>query len=126
MDFEFSEEQQAYKAEVIAYALDTIQERGRMFVGAGEEVYEGMVIGENSRTEDLPANPTRMKPLTNMRASGSDKNVILEPATKMSLERCIEFISSDEFVEATPNFLRLRKKVLDPTKRKRMNSKANL
>ena len=109
-----------------AYALDTIQERGRMFVGAGEEVYEGMVIGENSRTEDLPANPTRMKPLTNMRASGSDKNVILEPATKMSLERCIEFISADEFVEATPNFLRLRKKVLDPTKRKRMNSKANL
>lgn len=106
-----------------AYALDTTQERGRLFIGPGEAVYEGMIIGENARNEDLPVNPTREKQQTNVRASGSDKAIMLAPPVKMSLERCLEFIADDEFVEATPNFLRLRKKILNATERKRSKSK---
>lgn len=102
-----------------AYALDTIQARGKLFIGPTEEVYEGMVVGENARTEDLPVNPTKTKQLTNVRASGSDKAIMLEPPLKMSLERCLEFIADDEFVEATPNHLRMRKKILGATARKR-------
>ncbi len=102
-----------------AYALDTIQERGKMFIGPGEEVYEGMVIGESSRPGDLPVNPTRAKQMTNVRASGTDKAIMLEPPQKMSLEKAIEFISDDEYVEATPLNLRIRKKILDPNLRKR-------
>lgn len=102
-----------------AYALDTIQERGTLFIGPQEEVYEGMVVGENSRPGDLPVNPTRTKQLTNVRASGSDKAILLEPPLQLSLEKAIEFIAPDEFVEATPNHLRLRKKILNATLRKR-------
>ena len=102
-----------------AYALDTIQERGRLFIGPGETVYEGMVIGENARNDDLTVNPTRTKQLTNVRASGSDKAIQLEPPVKMSLERALEFIAPDEYVEATPKSLRLRKRVLNATARKR-------
>jgi GTP-binding protein len=101
------------------YALDTIQQRGKLFIGPGEEVYEGMVIGENARSDDLPVNPTRAKQLTNMRASGADDKIMLEPPTKLSLERAIEFISGDEYVEATPQHLRLRKKILQAHLRKR-------
>ncbi|MBU0678247.1 MAG: translational GTPase TypA [Verrucomicrobia bacterium] len=101
------------------YALDTIQERGRLFIGPQDEVYEGMIIGENARSEDMPVNPTRTKQLTNVRASGSDKAIMLEPPIRMSLERAIEFISADEYVEATPKKLRLRKKILRATMRKR-------
>jgi GTP-binding protein len=107
------------KGVATAYALDTIQERGTLFIGPGEEVYDGMVIGESSRPGDLPVNPCRMKQLTNVRASGTDKAVNLEPPTKLSLERAIEFIADDEYVEATPKSLRIRKKILDANERKR-------
>jgi GTP-binding protein len=102
------------------YALDTIQQRGKLFIGPQDDVYVGMVIGENARSEDLPVNPTRTKQLTNVRASGTDKAIMLEPPIKMSLEKALEFISTDEYVEATPKALRLRKKILDPSLRKRM------
>lgn len=102
-----------------AYALDTIQERGRLFIGPGVEVYVGMVLGESSRPGDLPVNPCRNKQLTNVRASGTDKAIMLEPPVQLNLEKAIEFISDDEFVEATPKSIRIRKKLLDPNDRKR-------
>ena len=102
-----------------AWALNNIQERGRLFVGPQEEVYEGMVIGENPRNEDMPVNPTKAKHLTNMRSQGDGKGIQLEPPLKMSLERALEYIAADEYVEATPKNLRLRKKILNATQRKR-------
>ncbi len=102
-----------------AYALDTIQNRGRLFIGPQVQVYEGLIVGENARSGELPVNPTRTKQLTNVRASGTDKAIQLEPPVIMSLENAIEWIAPDEFVEATPSFLRLRKKILNTTKRKR-------
>ena len=108
-----------------AYALDTIQERGKLFIGPGTEVYEGMIVGENARGEDLPVNPTRTKKLTNVRASGSDEAAMLAPPVIMTLEKAIEFISNDEYVEATPNYLRLRKKILNSTERKRSGGRAS-
>lgn len=102
------------------YALDMIQNRGKLFIGTGEEVYEGQIIGENPRKEDLPVNPTKAKQLDNMRASGSDKGIQLAPPQRFSLERAIEYIASDELVEATPNFLRLRKRVLDSNVRRKL------
>ena len=88
-------------------------------VGPGEEVYEGMIVGENPRTEDLPVNPTKAKHVTNHRAAGSDKSEALTPAIKFSLERAIEYIAPDELVEVTPKSIRLRKRILDFTTRKR-------
>jgi GTP-binding protein len=102
-----------------AWALNNIQERGRLFVGPQEEVYEGMIIGENPRAEDMPVNPTKTKHLTNMRSQGDGKGIQLEPPLKMSLERALEYIAYDEYVEATPKNLRLRKKILNATQRKR-------
>ena len=102
-----------------AWALNTIQARGKLFVGPLEEVYEGMIIGENPRAEDMPVNPTKTTHLTNMRSQGDGKGIQLEPALKMSLERAIEYIAGDEYVEATPKNLRLRKKILNATQRKR-------
>ena len=102
-----------------AWALNNIQVRGRLFVGPQEEVYEGMIIGENPRAEDMPVNPTKTKHLTNMRSQGDGKGIQLEPALKMSLERAIEYIAGDEYVEATPKNLRLRKKYLNAVQRKR-------
>ncbi|MEI6083925.1 MAG: translational GTPase TypA [Verrucomicrobiota bacterium] len=102
-----------------AWALNNIQERGRLFVGPQEEVYAGMIIGENPRNEDMPVNPTKTKHLTNMRSQGDGKGIQLEPPLKMSLERSIEYIAGDEYVEATPKNLRLRKRFLDATQRKR-------
>jgi GTP-binding protein len=102
-----------------AWALNNIQERGRLFVGPQEEVYEGMIIGENPRAEDMPVNPTKTKHLTNMRSQGEGKGIQLEPPLKMSLERALEYIAPDEYVEATPKNLRLRKKILNATQRKR-------
>jgi GTP-binding protein len=102
-----------------AWALNNIQERGRLFVGPQEEVYEGMIIGENPRADDMPVNPTKTKHLTNMRSQGDGKGIQLEPALKMSLERCLEYIAADEYVEATPKNLRLRKKILNAVARKR-------
>jgi GTP-binding protein len=102
-----------------AYALNNIQARGRLFVGPQEEVYTGMIVGENARAEDLPVNPCKAKHLTNMRSQGDGKGIQLEAPIKMSLERAIEYIGPDEYVEATPKSLRLRKRILDPTARKR-------
>ena len=102
-----------------AYALNNIQERGRLFIGPQEDIYEGMIVGENRRPEDLPVNPCKEKHLTNMRSQGDGKGIQLEGVLRMSLERAIEYIDMDEYVEATPKSLRLRKRILDATARKR-------
>lgn len=104
---------------VTAYALAKLQERSELFVAPGAEVYEGMIVGENSRDNDLVVNPVREKKLTNMRASGSDENIILAPPREMSLEMALEYIESDEYVEVTPNGIRLRKIWLKEVDRKR-------
>ena len=107
-----------------AYALNNIQERGRLFIGPQEDVYPGMIVGENARPEDLPVNPCKAKHLTNMRSQGEGKGIQLEAPLRMSLERTIEYIDIDEYVEATPKSLRLRKRILDATGRKRAASAA--
>jgi GTP-binding protein len=103
------------------YTLFNLQERGQMIVGPQVDVYEGMIVGINSRNEDMVVNPTKGKQLTNVRAAGSDENVILTPAINMSLERALEFIDDDELVEITPTQMRLRKKILKATDRKRLS-----
>ncbi|MEC8332917.1 MAG: translational GTPase TypA [Verrucomicrobiota bacterium] len=108
------------QGKTMPYALDMIQNRGKLFVGSGEEVYAGMIVGENPRVEDMPVNPTKAKQLDNMRASGSDKGIQLAPPVKFSLERAIEYIAPDELVEATPQFLRMRKRELDENKRRKL------
>ena len=100
-----------------AFAIWGIQERGEMFIGPGAEVYEGMIVGENSREEDMNVNITKEKKLTNMRSSTADEAIRLIPPREMTLEKAIEFIADDEFVEVTPKSIRLRKKVLDSKKR---------
>ncbi|GAB4508537.1 MAG: translational GTPase TypA [Sulfuricaulis sp.] len=110
--------------ESVAYALFNLQERGRMFIGPGEDMYEGMIIGIHTRDNDLVVNAMKGKQLTNMRASGSDENVILVPPIELTLERAIEFIDDDELVEITPNHLRLRKRFLKETDRKRADRTA--
>jgi GTP-binding protein len=102
-----------------AYALDAIQERGRLMVEPGEAIYRGMIVGENARDNDIPVNPCKSKHLTNMRSQGDGKGIQLNAPLKLSLERALEYISQDEYVEATPKNLRLRKKILDETQRKR-------
>lgn len=102
-----------------AYALDSIQERGRLMVEPGEKIYQGMIVGENARENDIPVNPCKIKHLTNMRSQGDGKGIQLSPPWRMSLERALEYIGPDEYVEATPKNLRLRKKILDETQRKR-------
>ena len=106
-----------------SYSLESIQERGRLFIGPQEEIYEGMIIGENARADDMPVNPCKAKKLTNMRSQGDGKGISLAPPLVMTLERCIEYIGSDEYVEATPKSLRLRKKILDANMRKRASGK---
>jgi GTP-binding protein len=102
-----------------AYALWGLQERGELFVGPGVEVYEGMIIGENAKDNDLDVNVVREKKLTNMRASTADEAIRLVPFRNLNLEQAIEFIADDEFVEVTPKSLRLRKRVLQSNKRKK-------
>jgi GTP-binding protein len=102
-----------------AYALNMNQERGRLFVAPGERIYQGMIVGENARENDIPVNPCKSKHLTNMRSQGDGKGIQLEPPLKMSLERALEYIGPDEYVEATPQHLRLRKRILGQTARKR-------
>src|SRR5208337_840242 len=102
-----------------AYALWGLQERGELFIGPVIEVYEGMIVGENSRDADMDVNVTKEKKQTNMRASSADEAIRLIPHRQLSLEQAIEFIADDEFVEVTPKSIRLRKKVLDPKKRPR-------
>lgn len=103
----------------LAFALFNLQARGRMFINPNEEVYEGMIIGIHTRGNDLPVNPLKGKQLTNIRAAGSDENVILTPAIKHSLEQALEFIDADELVEVTPRHIRIRKKLLTENDRKR-------
>ncbi|MED5510357.1 MAG: translational GTPase TypA [Pseudomonadota bacterium] len=103
----------------VAFAIFNLQERGRMFIGHGDEVYEGMIIGIHSRDNDLVVNPLKGKQLTNVRASGSDDAVTLVPPIRMSLEQALEFIGEDELLEVTPKSLRLRKKLLLEHERKR-------
>ncbi len=106
------------QGKVTGFALDNLQARGTLFVGPGQEVYEGMIIGENSREGDMDVNPCKEKKLTNMRASGSDEAIKLEPPRAMDLETCMEWIMPDEMIEVTPNHIRLRKKVLRANLRK--------
>ncbi len=106
-----------------AYALETIQERGRLFIGPQIDIYEGMIIGENARPDDMPVNPCRAKKLNNMRSTGDGKGIALAPPLTMTLERSLEYIAPDEYVEATPKSLRLRKKILDANARKRAKDK---
>lgn len=104
----------------VAYALWNLEERGRMFIGAQEQIYQGMIIGEHSRDNDLEVNPLKGKKLTNVRASGTDDAVRLTPHIQFSLEEAIAYIDDDELVEVTPSSIRLRKRYLDPHERKRM------
>lgn len=103
----------------VAFGLDGLQARADLFVGPGEEVYEGMIVGENSREGDMNVNPTKEKKLTNMRASGSDRNILLKPPREMSLEMALEYIEDDELVEVTPDKIRLRKILLQETERRK-------
>ncbi len=108
------------RGQAVAYSLDNLQQRGSMFVEPGDEVYEGMIIAENARNEDMVVNPAKEKKLTNMRASGSDKNILLKPPRQLTLEIALEYIEADELVEITPSKIRLRKKVLSEERRKRV------
>jgi len=105
--------------ETAAYALWNLEDRGTMFVGAGEKTYQGMIIGENAKPDDLDVNPLKAKQLTNVRASGKDEAIRLTPPKRMTLEQAIAYIEADELVEVTPKAIRLRKQVLNPTFRKR-------
>ncbi len=107
------------QGKVTGYTVVNLQERGQLFVGPQDEVYNGMVVGENARDEDMEVNPTKEKKLTNMRASGSDNFEKLNPPKRMSLEEAIEFIREDELIEITPHNMRIRKRHLDPHERKR-------
>jgi len=109
----------------LGYALFSLQERGRLFIGPGEEVYEGMIVGIHSRDNDLVVNPLKAKQLTNIRAAGSDENIILTPPIQLTLEQALEFIDDDELVEVTPNNIRLRKKQLLEHERKRASRASN-
>ncbi len=107
--------------QAMAYALNMIQERGRLMVAPGEQIYKGMIVGENARENDIPVNPCKAKRLTNMRSQGDGKGIQLDSALKLSLERALEYIGPDEYVEATPKHLRLRKRILDENQRKRVS-----
>ncbi len=114
----------AYESgETITYGLFNAQERGLLFVGPGEKVYSGMVIGQNPKAEDIEVNVCKTKKLTNTRSSSADEALKLVPKKEMSLEQCLEFIDTDELLEVTPKSLRIRKKILDPTMRKRASFK---
>ncbi|HEY9034657.1 MAG TPA: EF-Tu/IF-2/RF-3 family GTPase, partial [Pseudomonadales bacterium] len=107
------------RGKALSYALYNLQERGRLFIGHGAEVYEGQIIGLHSRDNDLSVNPTKGKQLTNVRASGTDEALILTPPIRHTLEQALEFIEDDELVEVTPKSIRLRKKLLTENERKR-------
>jgi GTP-binding protein len=107
------------QGKTVAYGLFHLQDRGTFFIGAGEDVYTGMVIGENSKDNDLEVNPLKSKQLTNMRASGKDDAIILTPPKRLNLEEAISYIEDDELIEVTPNNIRIRKKYLDSAERKK-------
>jgi GTP-binding protein len=112
------------RGDTTANALLDLEQRGVLFVGPGVEVYEGMIVGENARSDEMNVNPTKEKKLTNMRASGSDNTERIAPPTIFSLEQALEFIADDEAVEVTPKSVRLRKVVLDVASRHRLRKKA--
>jgi GTP-binding protein len=107
----------------VAYALNALEERGVLFISPGDDLYEGMIIGENAKPQDLEVNPLKSKQLTNFRASGKDEGIRLTPPRRMSLEQAIAYIQDDELVEVTPKVVRLRKRFLDPHERKRESRK---
>ena len=107
----------------LGYSLNNLQPRGILFIGPGVEVYEGMIVGEHSRENDLVVNVCKGKKLTNMRAAGSDDAVKLAPPKEFTLELALEYIENDELVEITPNFIRLRKKYLNANERKKQENK---
>ena len=109
--------------EALTYGLFNAQERGTLFIGPGEKVYAGMVIGQSGKGEDIELNVCKSKHLTNTRASGSDDALKLTPPKILSLEQALEFIDTDELLEVTPKSLRIRKKILDSTQRKRASFK---
>jgi GTP-binding protein len=107
------------QGEALAYALWNLQERGRLFVAPGDEVYEGQIVGESARDGDMVVNPLKGKKLTNIRTQSKDDNVLLTPAVRMSLEQAMEYIGDDELVEVTPKNIRLRKRWLREGERRR-------
>jgi GTP-binding protein len=109
----------------LGYALFNLQERGKLMIGHGEEVYEGQVIGIHSRDNDLTVNPLKAKQLTNIRAAGSDENIMLTPPVRFTLEQALEFIEEDELVEVTPSAIRVRKRHLKEHERKRASRAAD-
>ena len=108
----------------VAFGLDSLQQRAELHVAPGDVCYEGMIVGENSRPNDMDVNPTKEKKLSNMRAVGHDRNILLKPARRLSLEEALEFIAEDELVEVTPTQIRLRKILLKETDRRRANRQA--
>jgi GTP-binding protein len=119
MRFELVRGEKWAKVQAVAYALFNLQERGRLFVEHNTEVYEGMVVGIHSRSNDLVVNPLKAKQLTNIRAAGSDENIVLTPKIDTTLEYCLEFINDDELIEVTPKSIRIRKKFLKEHERKK-------
>ena len=109
--------------EATGYGLFNTQGRGRLFIGPGTPVYEGMIVGENPKNEDIVCNVCKKKQMTNTRASGSDDALRLVPHSNLSLEQCLEFIKNDELVEVTPNNMRLRKRILDKEQRMKFEAK---
>jgi GTP-binding protein len=107
-----------------AHALESLQERGTLFIGPGEQVYEGQIVGEHCRDNDLPVNACREKKLTNVRSATAEKNILLKPPRQMSLEQALEYIEEDECVEITPGSVRLRKVLLKEADRRRYNRQA--
>jgi GTP-binding protein len=103
----------------VAYALDALQTRGKLFVGPGEMCYEGMIVGEHAKENDLVVNVAKAKQLTNMRAASADKSIILAPPIRLTLEEALEYIEDDELVEITPQTIRLRKRLLTENERKK-------
>jgi GTP-binding protein len=112
------------QGKVVAFALGGLQERATMFVAPGDDAYGGMIVGENSRTDDMDVNVSKEKKLTNMRTTASDENIKLEPPRKITLELALEFIEDDELIEVTPDAIRLRKRVLEPHLRKKAAKRA--
>jgi GTP-binding protein len=109
---------------VVAFALMSLQERATLFVSPGDSVYEGMIVGENSRPGDMDVNPSKEKKLTNIRSKSSDENVSLEPPRLLTLESALEYIEDDELIEVTPQSIRLRKRLLSESDRKRVSREA--
>ena len=107
------------QGKAIPYALDKLQDRGTFFVDPGEEVYEGQIVGQSTRSGDIVVNVTKEKKMSNMRSSGADEKAKIAPAVKFSLEEALEYIQKDEYVEVTPHFLRLRKIILSEAERRK-------